>query len=112
MSGIQTEAYVVDAAKTEFTLRSVTLDAPKADEVLVEVKASGAFWPRVGPASTHGSTGICQTDIAARENHFNSQYPAIFGHETAGIVKQVGANVTNVKVGDVRGPPLLFGCTL
>lgn len=72
--GIQTEAYVVDHAKGDFSLREVTLEEPKDDEVLVEVKASGpstSYIRSVGHAIER-PTGICQTDIAARENHFQS----------------------------------------
>src|ERR1700737_4170751 len=66
-------------------ITEVNLDGPKAGEVLVEIKA----------------TGICHTDEftlsgAAPEGLF----PAILGHEGAGIVVDVGRGVTSVKRDD------------
>jgi aryl-alcohol dehydrogenase len=64
-----------------FTLESVELDEPRPDEVLVRVHA----------------TGVCHTDLS-----FKSQIPgpAVFGHEGAGIVEAVGAQVTGIEPGD------------
>ena len=58
----------------------VDLDGPRAGEVLVEIMA----------------TGICHTD----EFTLSGIFPAILGHEGAGIVREVGAGVTSVKEGD------------
>jgi len=63
----------------------VDLEGPKAGEVLVEIKA----------------TGICHTDeftISGADPE--GLFPAIMGHEGAGVVVEVGAGVTSVKVGD------------
>lgn len=57
----------------------------KADEVVVEVHASG----------------ICGTDIEVLHgNYGTSAYPVIPGHEYAGLIVEVGSDVTDVKVGD------------
>ena len=63
----------------------VDLEGPKAGEVLVEIMA----------------TGICHTDeftISGADPE--GLFPAIMGHEGAGIVREVGAGVTSVKPGD------------
>ena len=59
--------------------RTVQLDGPKAGEVLVEIKA----------------TGICHTDEFTRSGADpEGLFPAILGHEGAGIVVDVGPGVT------------------
>jgi S-(hydroxymethyl)glutathione dehydrogenase / alcohol dehydrogenase len=82
---MKTRAAVAWAAGKPLTLEEVDLQGPGAGEVLVEVKA----------------TGICHTD------HFTLSgadpeglFPAILGHEGAGIVRELGAGVTSVEVGD------------
>src|SRR5262245_24839336 len=67
------------------TVTEVELDGPKASEVLVEVKA----------------TGICHTDeFTLSGADPEGLFPAILGHEGAGIVVDVGSGVTSVKKGD------------
>jgi S-(hydroxymethyl)glutathione dehydrogenase/alcohol dehydrogenase len=64
---------------------NVQLEGPKAGEVLVEIKA----------------TGICHTDAFTLSGADpEGMFPAILGHEGAGIVVEVGAGVTSLKVGD------------
>ncbi|MBV8534609.1 MAG: S-(hydroxymethyl)glutathione dehydrogenase/class III alcohol dehydrogenase, partial [Alphaproteobacteria bacterium] len=64
---------------------TVQLDGPRAGEVLVEIKA----------------TGICHTDEFTRSGADpEGLFPAIFGHEGAGIVVDVGPGVTTLKKGD------------
>src|SRR5579863_8225591 len=64
---------------------SVKLDGPRAGEVLVEIKA----------------TGICHTDeFTLSGADPEGLFPAILGHEGAGVVVDVGAGVTSVKKGD------------
>jgi S-(hydroxymethyl)glutathione dehydrogenase/alcohol dehydrogenase len=64
---------------------TVQLDGPKAGEVLVEIKA----------------TGICHTDEFTRSGADpEGLFPAIFGHEGAGIVVDVGPGVSTLKKGD------------
>lgn len=77
-------AAVVDAPNAPFQLRKVTLDAPRADEILVRI----------------AGVGICHTDLVAQAGYFTAELPAVFGHEGAGIVEAVGPDVTKVAVGD------------
>ncbi len=63
----------------------VQLEGPKAGEVLVEIKA----------------TGICHTDaFTLSGSDPEGLFPAIFGHEGAGVVVEVGPDVKSVKPGD------------
>ena len=63
----------------------VDLEGPKAGEVLVEIKA----------------TGICHTDeFTLSGADPEGLFPAILGHEGAGIVHEIGAGVTSVAEGD------------
>jgi aryl-alcohol dehydrogenase len=77
-------AAICYGADKPFGIEDVTLDDPRADEVLVRVVACG----------------ICHTDMAVRDGHVPSPLPAILGHEGAGIVEKVGNAVTHVKPGD------------
>jgi aryl-alcohol dehydrogenase len=72
------------AAGLPFEIASVELDAPRPDEVLVRI----------------AGVGLCHTDLVAQEGRFPTSMPAVFGHEGAGVVEQVGSLVTKVKVGD------------
>jgi S-(hydroxymethyl)glutathione dehydrogenase / alcohol dehydrogenase len=66
-------------------VETVQLEGPKSGEVLVEIKA----------------TGICHTDEFTRSGADpEGLFPAIFGHEGAGIVADVGPGVTTLKKGD------------
>ncbi|HEY4134041.1 MAG TPA: S-(hydroxymethyl)glutathione dehydrogenase/class III alcohol dehydrogenase [Alphaproteobacteria bacterium] len=82
---MQTRAAVAWEAKKPLTIETVSLEGPRAGEVLVEVMA----------------TGVCHTD-AYTLSGLDSEglFPAILGHEGAGIVREVGAGVTTLKVGD------------
>jgi len=78
-------AAVAFAAGEPLSIETVQLDGPKAGEVLVEIKA----------------TGICHTDAYTLSGDDpEGLFPAIMGHEGAGIVVDVGAGVTSVKRGD------------
>jgi S-(hydroxymethyl)glutathione dehydrogenase/alcohol dehydrogenase len=66
-------------------IMEVDLEGPKAGEVLVEIKA----------------TGICHTDeFTLSGADPEGIFPAILGHEGAGVVLEVGAGVTSLKPGD------------
>jgi aryl-alcohol dehydrogenase len=67
-----------------FHLETLSLEAPRADEVLVRIT----------------SVGVCHTDLAMRDQVFPVPQPIVLGHEGAGVVEQVGANVTGFAVGD------------
>src|SRR5919197_1419033 len=78
-------AAVAHKAKAPLTIESVDLEGPKAGEVLVEVKA----------------TGICHTDeFTLSGADPEGLFPAVLGHEGAGIVVDIGPGVTSVKKGD------------
>ena len=82
---METRAAVAYEAGKPLTIETVTLAGPKAGEVLVEVKA----------------TGICHTDeFTLSGADPEGLFPAILGHEGAGVVVEVGAGVTSVKPGD------------
>lgn len=66
-------------------IETVQLEGPRAGEVLVEIKA----------------TGICHTDAFTLSGEDpEGMFPAILGHEGAGVVVEVGAGVTSLEVGD------------
>ena len=62
----------------------------------VEVRAPGAneVWVRVVAA------GVCHSDVSVVDGTIPWPAPSIMGHEGAGVVEEVGANVTRVKKGD------------
>lgn len=76
-------AAVAPAKNQAFEMQEVELDAPKDNEVLIKIVA----------------TGVCHTDVAGQEG-LTTPFEAVFGHEGAGIVEQVGAAVSSVKPGD------------
>uniref|UniRef100_B8HVN6 S-(hydroxymethyl)glutathione dehydrogenase n=1 Tax=Cyanothece sp. (strain PCC 7425 / ATCC 29141) TaxID=395961 RepID=B8HVN6_CYAP4 len=79
------KAAVALAAGQPLQLETVQLAPPQAGEVLVEIKA----------------TGVCHTDAYTLSGADpEGLFPAILGHEGAGIVVEVGAGVTSVKPGD------------
>jgi S-(hydroxymethyl)glutathione dehydrogenase/alcohol dehydrogenase len=82
---METRAAVAHAAGKPLTIEMVHLDGPKAGEVLVEVKA----------------TGICHTDaFTLSGGDPEGLFPAILGHEGAGVVVDVGPGVVSLKKGD------------
>ncbi|MGF1497856.1 MAG: alcohol dehydrogenase catalytic domain-containing protein, partial [Elainellaceae cyanobacterium] len=79
------KAAVAFEAGQPLSIETVQLEGPKAGEVLVEVKA----------------TGLCHTDaytLSGRDPE--GLFPAILGHEGAGVVVEVGDGVTSLKPGD------------
>jgi S-(hydroxymethyl)glutathione dehydrogenase/alcohol dehydrogenase len=82
---MKTRAAVALAPKQPLSLETVDVEGPKAGEVLVELKA----------------TGICHTDeFTLSGADPEGLFPAILGHEGAGVVVDVGAGVTTIKKGD------------
>ncbi len=82
---MKTRAAVAYEAGKPLVVEQVDLEGPKAGEVLVEIKA----------------TGLCHTDEFTRSGADpEGLFPAIFGHEGAGIVVDIGAGVTSLKKGD------------
>lgn len=82
---MRTRAAVAVEAGKPLEIMEVNLDGPRAGEVLVEVKA----------------TGLCHTDdFTLSGADPEGLFPAILGHEGAGVVLEVGEGVTSVKPGD------------
>jgi aryl-alcohol dehydrogenase len=67
-----------------FTIEQLELGDLRADEVLVEVVASG----------------LCQTDLHGRDGYYGTPLPAVFGHEGAGVIAAVGSSVKSLAPGD------------
>jgi S-(hydroxymethyl)glutathione dehydrogenase/alcohol dehydrogenase len=82
---MKTRAAVAWKAGAPLTIETVDLEGPKAGEVLVEVRA----------------TGICHTDqFTLSGADPEGLFPAILGHEGAGVVLEVGPGVTSLRRDD------------
>ncbi|MGP1351968.1 MAG: S-(hydroxymethyl)glutathione dehydrogenase/class III alcohol dehydrogenase [Parasphingopyxis sp.] len=92
---MKTRAAVAFAAKQPLEIVELDLEGPKEGEVLVELMA----------------TGICHTDAYTLDG-FDSEgiFPSILGHEGAGIVREVGADVTSVAPDDHVIPAYIPEC--
>lgn len=82
---MKTRAAVAFAAGKPLEIVEVDLEGPRAGEVLVEMKA----------------TGVCHTDaFTLSGDDPEGAFPAILGHEGAGVVVEVGPGVKTLKPGD------------
>lgn len=82
---MKTRAAIAVQAGKPLVIETVDLEGPRPGEVLVELMA----------------TGVCHTDaFTLSGDDPEGAFPAILGHEGAGIVREVGAGVTSVKPGD------------
>lgn len=81
---IRASAAVLRAGDQPHQIEDVTLDEPGADQIVVQVAA----------------TGFCHSDAVARAPRFAPVWPLITGHEAAGVVEWVGPEVTGIGVGD------------
>src|SRR4051812_3921236 len=82
---MKARAAVAFEAGKPLEISLVDLEGPRAGEVLVEIKA----------------TGVCHTDEFTRSGADpEGLFPAILGHEGAGVVLEVGPGVTTLKPGD------------
>ncbi|MFH7242019.1 MAG: S-(hydroxymethyl)glutathione dehydrogenase/class III alcohol dehydrogenase [Spirulina sp.] len=78
-------AAVAHAAGQPLTIETIQLEGPRAGEVLVEIKA----------------TGLCHTDAYTLSGKDpEGLFPAVLGHEGAGVVVEVGPDVHSLKPGD------------
>merc|ERR1719397_1971547 len=88
-----TQAWAKDAADSDFRRIEIQRNICGAEDVSFAVKYCG----------------ICHSDVHIAENHFSAlpgqqtNYPCVPGHELAGVVTAVGANVTKYKIGDRVG---------
>ena len=84
---IKIRAAVTSEKSAPFQIQEVNLDPPKGHEILVRMVASG----------------VCHTDAAVQHQFIPVPLPAVLGHEGAGIVEEVGSEVTEFKPGDRVG---------
>ncbi|MCW2682035.1 MAG: alcohol dehydrogenase [Frankiales bacterium] len=78
------DAAVLDVRNGPLVVQQLDLQDPRADEVLVHLKA----------------TGVCHSDISVIKGDLPLPTPIVLGHEGAGVVQSVGSAVTTVKPGD------------
>jgi aryl-alcohol dehydrogenase len=81
---MQIKAAVVRERSGPFAVETLELCEPRPDEVIVRVVASG----------------MCQTDLHGRDGYYDSPYPAVYGHEGAGVIHAVGSAVRDFAPGD------------
>jgi len=81
---MRTKAAVLRRTGTPFEITELELDPPKAGEVLIRYVAAG----------------LCHSDEHLRHGDIVPLFPLVGGHEGAGIIEEVGAGVTRLKVGD------------
>ncbi len=81
---MEIKAAIAKAPHAPFAIESVRLEAPRPDEVLVELVA----------------TGVCHTDVAIVEQILPLPLPYVLGHEGAGVVVEAGSAVTGIGKGD------------
>ncbi len=81
---MQITAALARAPGDSFSIETLELDEPRADEIRVRIAA----------------VGVCHTDLVARDGAMPFSLPAVLGHEGAGVVDAVGSAVAKVKVGD------------
>ena len=82
---MKTRAAVALEAGKPLEVMEVNLEGPKEGEVLIEIKA----------------TGICHTDeFTLSGADPEGLFPAILGHEGAGVVVETGPGVKDLKIGD------------
>ena len=75
-------------------VEEVVLDPPQVHEVKVKLKA----------------TAVCHSDVHQIRGEWGGELPIVAGHEAAGIVEEVGDNVSRVQVGDHVVASLLWSC--
>src|SRR3954451_5723362 len=80
---VKTMAAVSTHAEKPFVIEELDLDEPRPDELVVRIEA----------------VGLCHTDLALRAM-WHEGVPIVLGHEGAGVVENVGAQVTDVRPGD------------
>jgi S-(hydroxymethyl)glutathione dehydrogenase/alcohol dehydrogenase len=93
---MKSRAAVLHGTHQEWQIEEIEVDAPKAGEVIVEWKAAGLC---------HSDEHLVTGDMVPPEEAWEmmgieSMWPAIGGHEGAGVIAEVGPGVTSVAVGD------------
>lgn len=78
------KAAVIPEKGADFEFQSLKIRPPQGDEVLVKIVA----------------TGMCHTDLSARDQYYPVPLPVVLGHEGAGVVQAIGEDVKDLEVGD------------
>ncbi|WP_027681654.1 NAD(P)-dependent alcohol dehydrogenase [Rhizobium leguminosarum] len=81
---MQIKAAIARAQGADLSLETIEIEEPRDNEILVKVVA----------------TGVCHTDIVARDGMLPTPLPVVLGHEGAGVVEKVSRSVSKVKAGD------------
>ena len=89
---MEIKAAVIFEKSGHFIIEQLQVSDPNDNEVLVRIVGSG----------------VCHTDLGARDGYLPIPLPSVFGHEGAGVVEKVGARVTKVAPGD--HVVLTWGC--
>ena len=82
--GLKYRAAVLHQSGKPLVIEQVSASEPTATDVVVRVRAAG----------------LCHTDLEVIDGSLRYPLPMILGHEAAGIVEQVGADVDHIRVGD------------
>ncbi|WP_419853804.1 S-(hydroxymethyl)mycothiol dehydrogenase [Candidatus Poriferisodalis sp.] len=80
----EVQGVVATAVNEPVRVETIVIPDPGPGEVIVDVQACG----------------VCHTDLHYRQGAINDEFPFLLGHEAAGVVSEVGDDVTNVAVGD------------
>ena len=78
------KAAVLDGVGQPFQVQDIDICGPTGREVLIDVRASG----------------LCHSDMHVAQTHVGFPMPAVLGHEVAGVVAEIGPDVTEFRVGD------------
>jgi NDMA-dependent alcohol dehydrogenase len=81
---LKTRAAVLTEVGQPIQILSLDLEPPRSEEVLVKIQAAG----------------VCHSDWHVATGSTKHPLPVVLGHEGAGLVEDVGAGVTHVKIGD------------
>ncbi|KAF3395105.1 Aryl-alcohol dehydrogenase [Talaromyces pinophilus] len=79
-----TRALVLREINGPFSLERISVDTIRNDEALVEIHA----------------VGLCHTDLSCANGTLPASAPAVLGHEGAGVIKEVGSDITDLRPGD------------
>ncbi len=89
-------------------MRAVVIDGPRSQPLVRDVPDPSA--PDGGVVVQVAATGMCRSDWHAWAGHEEVTFPHVPGHELAGEVVEVGADVTRWQVGDRVTVPFVCGC--
>ena len=81
---MRVRAAVAESPGAGITIAELDLEAPRRGEVLVRMRAAG----------------ICQSDVHVLDGWMPAPFPLVLGHEGAGVVEAIGADVSRLRVGD------------